>query len=372
MTEIMLSLIRSTLSGEEYNIPKECDIDALLSLSKRHDLAHIVAHALEKRALLPKNELGEALKKQKLLAVFRRNTLDITEGQVCALFDEAKIDYIPLKGAVLKHFYPEEWMRTSCDIDILIKPDEREHAISLLTDKLGFKQESNGERDCSLISKKGANLELHFSILSDDEKRDSVLSRVWNYAIPSGCGTSRYFLKHEFFVFYHISHMQTHFLEGGCGVRPFIDLWLYGKSTNYSEDKVKSLLKESESLAFYKGIKELCDVWFNRAEHTELTRLLEEYTVSGGVYGTRENLGATGKHKKGNFFKYVFSRIFMPREKLRLVYPKIDKYPILIPFYQIKRWLRLFDKSTYNSAKSEIVGNKNAKNTDYLMKELGL
>lgn len=372
MTEIMLSLIRATLNGEEYDVPQECDITALISLAKRHDLAHIVAHALEKRALLPRNELGEEFKKQKLLAVFRRNNLDVTEGQICALLDEAKIDYIPLKGAVLKHFYPEEWMRTSCDIDILIKPNNRKKAILLLTEKLGFKQESDSERDCSLISKKGVNLELHFSIISGDEKRDSVLMRVWDFAIPSGGNTSRYFLKHEFFVFYHISHMQTHFLEGGCGVRPFIDLWLYGKFTDYSEDNVKLLLKESESLEFYKGIKALCNVWFNRAEHTELTRLLEEYTISGGVYGTRKNLGATGKHKKGNFFKYVISRIFMPREKLRLVYPKIDKYPILIPFYQVKRWFRLFDKSTYNSAKSEIVGNKNASNTDYLMKELGL
>lgn len=371
MTEIMISLIRSTLNGEEYDIPGECDIASLFMLAKKHDLAHIVAQALEKRGLLPNDALGEAYKKQKLLAVYRRSTLDITEERVCALFDKAKIPYIPLKGAVLKHLYPEEWMRTSCDTDILIPPEEREKAIELLTGS-GFRQESNGERDCSLIAPNGTNLELHFSVLCDDKKRNSVLERVWDFARPSGGGTERYILTHEFFVFYHISHMQTHFMDGGCGVRPFIDLRLYSESANYSEEKLSSLLSECGSLEFYKGIKALCDVWFNSAEHTKVTKLLEEYIISGGVYGTRENLGATGKHKKGNFFRYIVSRIFMPREKLRLVYPKIDKYPILIPFYQVRRWFRLFDKSTYNSAKSEISGNKNASDTDYLMKELGL
>ncbi|MBO4954226.1 MAG: nucleotidyltransferase family protein, partial [Clostridia bacterium] len=36
------------------------------------------------------------------------------------------IDFMPLKGAVIRQYYPEPWMRTSCDIDIHVKKDRLE------------------------------------------------------------------------------------------------------------------------------------------------------------------------------------------------------------------------------------------------------
>lgn len=366
--ELFISVINSEVFKREIPFPDELnkeDIDALYAISKKHDLAHIVASFLEKR-----NIITDGFTRQKLLAVYRREQLDLIEERVCRLFDGEGIDHIALKGAVMKGLYPEKWMRTSSDVDILIRPDDRERAISLITENLAFTVDTDAERDCSLISKSGMNLELHFGITCNDAKLDTVLSRVWEFAIPEN--EHKFTLKDEFFIFYHIAHMQLHFSEGGCGVRPFIDLWLYKDKLEKCENAVTELLSMTESVDFYKGVKALCGVWFNNAEHGELTKLIEAYIISGGVYGTRENLGATGRHKSGNRFKYILNRIFMPKEKLRLVYPKIDKYPLLIPYYQLKRWMSLLDKEKRVSARNELSGGKNSESADKMLRYLGL
>ncbi len=372
--DLFFSIIRSEVFGETAEIPdslSEENLNVLYKLSKKHDLAHIVASALEKHNLLAYG-IGREFTKQKLLAVYRREQLDFEEARICKLFEENGIDHIPLKGAIIKTLYPESWMRTSSDIDILVKPQDRKKAVSLITEKLGFRQDTDAERDCSLISKNNVNLELHFAITSNEKKLNTVLERVWDFAYASDNGGYKHLLKDEFFIAYHIAHMQIHFIEGGCGVRPFIDLLLYTRSANGCEKEILALLDECGSADFYRGIKSLCEVWFCDAEHTQLTESMERFILSGGVYGTRENLGATGKHKEGSFAKYVATRIFMPKEKLRLLYPKIDKYPILIPYYQVKRWFKFFDKDVRTSAKNELAGNKNASYTDEMLKELGL
>lgn len=367
---ILTDIIASYISGKEYTLPENADISVLYAVSKSHDLAHLLAAALEKYGITAPSETKDELKKQKLLAVYRREQLDYEEERICNALQKVQIAHIPLKGAVIKRFYPEKWMRTSCDIDILIHPEDKAVAISQLCEQLGYVQKSDSARECSLVSKSGVNLELHFSLEFENEKTNSVLSRVWNYAIANdGCS---YTLSNDFFVFYHIAHMLVHFTEGGCGIRPFIDLWLFKKANDTDENALLTLLKESESFTFYKSVCALCDVWFNGKAHTELTAMLEEYVVTGGVYGSRKNLGSTSIHKKGGFFKYLVSRIFMPKEKLRLVYPKIDKYPILIPYYWVKRWFTLFNKNKFKAAKSELAGNKKAKSTDELFCLLGL
>lgn len=57
---------------------------------------------------------------------------------ICSIFDKIKIAYIPLKGAVIRPYYPYDSMRTSCDIDILIHEEDLELAIKNLIEK-GYK-----------------------------------------------------------------------------------------------------------------------------------------------------------------------------------------------------------------------------------------
>lgn len=366
INELFISIVRNEVFGSanmEFDFSDGMILESLYAISNKHDMAHIVADFLEKRGIT-----SPKFAKQKLLAVYRREQLDYEESSVAKLFEEEKIDYILLKGAELKKRYPLPFMRTSSDVDILIRPENRESAIAFLKEKRGYVLDTEAERDCSFLSKSGMNIELHFGITCDDKKLDRVLSRAWDLAASQG--GHKYIFCDEFFVFYHVAHMQTHFCEGGCGVRSFVDLALLRDIVNI--DKLYPLLDEAENRSFFEGVYALSNAWFGNSEHNDLTRSIAEYVLKGGVYGTRSNLGATGRHKNGSYFGYIKNRIFMPTSKLKLVYPKIEKHPVLIPYYQVKRWFSLLDKDKRNSARNELKGDKGHNEVDIMLTELGL
>jgi len=373
--EIMFGLLcESFPNAMQREIPKSIEPDEiakLYELSVSHDIAHLIAVALEKHELLPDDDIGAAFRKQKMLAIFRREQIDFEEARICELFEKKEIAYIPLKGAIIKKFYPQPWMRTSCDIDILIHPQQIDLAIAALTEEYGYVHTGYNNRDHSLLSKSGVNLELHYYLISNDERLNPLLLRAWDYA-SSEKGGYRYKFSDEYFLFHTIAHAQYHFMEGGCGARCLIDLWLIGQDLKFDEGRLYELLDECGSVGFYKGLLELIGVWFEGKPHSELTLMLEDYILNGGMFGSRFNQGSSGEHKGGNWLKYIYSRIFFPREKLERIYPKLKDRGWLLPYYQVKRWFNLFKRENRKGVISELKGRSQRATTEKMMEELGI
>ncbi len=373
--EIMQGLLCDMFpTTKQRELPNEIHpeiLKKLYELSAKHDIAHLIAAALEKRGLLHDDEIGKAFKKQKMLAIFRREQINFEEERVCGILESEQIEFIPLKGAIIKKYYPEQWMRTSCDIDILIHPEQSEAAIKALTEKCGYIHKSSNNRDHCLVSKSGVTLELHYYLISTDERLNPLLLKAWDYAFPENNGY-RFNLTNEYFIFHTVAHAQYHFMEGGCGARCIIDLWLLLQNMEYNQEKLKALLDECGSFGFFNGLKSLSRVWLEGDKHSELTLMLEEYILNGGMFGSRFNQGSSGDHKNGNLFKYLLSRIFFSREVLERIYPNLKKYPILFPFYQVKRWFNLFKRDNRNGVISELKGRSQKDITAKMMEELGI
>ena len=121
-----IALIKDVVIGgglpEDFEI---CDLKELYKLSKLQDMTHIIAFGLQKHNLIDQNSdlWKKGYKKQYSLAQYRVSNLEYEYKRVCNVLEEAGIDYLPLKGAVIRPLYPEPWMRVSCDIDILVHQD---------------------------------------------------------------------------------------------------------------------------------------------------------------------------------------------------------------------------------------------------------
>ena len=149
----------------------------------------------------------------------------------------------------------------------------------------------------------------------------------------------------EFFLFHHIAHMSYHFVAGGCGIKPFLDLWLLCKNGYCKEEKITPLLRRCGLISFYLSVSDLTDVWLEGKEHTELTRQMEAYILSGGVYGNSENSNAAGAARKKGRFRYLWSVAFPPYRTMRVIYPSLRKHKILLPFCNIHRFFsKLFGR----------------------------
>lgn len=360
IVETMMQSIRRAVCGATVEWPSEPfpeeALGALYRLSDLHDLAHVVGHALEEDGRLsPSGEAAEQFRRKTFLSVYRYQQLQYTYERICRVLDAVEIDYIPLKGALIRAYYPEPWMRTSCDIDILVHESDAEEAAARLADAIGVVRPLEREyHDISLFLEGNIHLELHFSLSEHMERMDRVLERVWDYATPAAEGTHRYVLENAFFLFHQVAHCAYHFANGGCGVRPLIDWWLLRRGMTCDEAALSALLEEADLAPFAVAMERLSGVWFSGDAHDELTRDMEAYLLGAGVYGSFANSVALANRHHSGRFAYFMHRVFMPYRNLKAVYPVLERYPVLYPFCTVCRWGRLLFGKARKKAVLEI------------------
>ncbi len=360
--KVFFALISFDLNGTD--IPNDLKnlitpeiLPILLDLSKRHDLAHIVGDALDKNGLLPDDaEIKKHFLRERDLAVYRYIQQQYDLEQICMLLENSKIQFIPLKGCVFRSLYPEPWMRTSCDIDILVKKDDLKTALDLLSDKLGFvakKQPSINE--WSMFTPGGVHVELHYDLTEGEKYGKEILTDIWQYTIPIREGSYHLLLTDTVFYFYHIAHMVKHFENGGCGIRPFLDLWIFQSKVTLNQNDKKQLLELGNLLKFSQASEKLVGSWFESKQENHLSSQIEEYIFSGGSFGKKSNRIGMQQAKNGTRAKYFLSRIFISNKKLKIKYPILQKHPFLTPFYHIVRWSKpIWDKKVRNKSLDEL------------------
>lgn len=359
--KVFFALIRFEIKGEDLcedvkNLITPEMLPALFNLSKRQDLAHLIGDALDKNGLLPDGtEERKRFLQERNMALYRYEQIQYEFEQICAALKKAKIPFIPLKGSVIRQYYPEPWMRTSCDIDILVKEETLESVAKLLCDELDYtanKQRSVNE--LSVYSPSGVHVELHYDLTEGDKYGKDVLSNIGEYLQPAQGEQCCLELTDTAFYFYHIAHMVKHFENGGCGVRPFLDLWLLNNHINFNTEERITLLCNGGFLKFAEASEVLSSIWFDDEQEDELSLDFAEYVLTGGVYGTMQNRVAVKTNTKQGKFRYLCSRIFLPYRELKFKYPRLQKWPILFPFYQVKRWFRLLKKDSRERSVREL------------------
>lgn len=379
--KILFGLLRFEICGtpiteEVKNAVNKESLTMLYKLSKMHDIAHLIADALHKNGLhTVDKEAYDLFNRQHQLAVYRHEQIDYEYKRICGTLEQANIPFMPLKGSIIKEYYPEPWMRTSSDIDILVHPEHLGKAESVLKKELHYERTGEYTHDISLSSEGGVHIEVHYTLIEERYYKLSarVLSGVWNFATPIKDCSSWYAMTNEMFYFYHIAHMAKHFGHGGgCGIRSIIDVYLLRKKWSFDEEKLAELMQKGNLTTFVATAEKLADCWFENAPYDELTKDTEDYLLRGGVYGTFENHVTAQADKKGKR-GYVFSRIFEPYGVMVSKYPKLIKHKWLYPFYQVKRWCKyIFKKSTREHAKKEMTAIAEAKTVPDLLKRLEL
>ena len=367
--QILFALLRSAIRGtkltkserESYSSDMLQD---LLKMSAKHDVIHLLALGLKQNELI--SEDNAEIEKYILKAVYRYERLHYEYDILSDALEKAQIPFLPLKGSVLRQYYPELWMRTSCDIDVLVHQNDLETAIAYLSKNHNYVEKERATHDVSLFTQIGVHVELHFDLVEEGRAKSAidVLKHVWeNVSIHKGY-KYWYDMTDEYFYFYHIAHMAKHFETGGCGIRPFIDLWILDHMDDVDIVTRDALLSQGSLLKFTTVARELSEVWFGDKEADELTLQMQEFILHGGVYGSTDNRVAIQQKKQGGRFGYVLSRVFVPYAKLKRYYPVLEKHPWLMPIMQIRRWFMLLNPDVARMAKKEMAVNKKIERTE--------
>jgi hypothetical protein len=305
--ETFIALLRSavTCTNEEIDLA-DINYEALFSLAKFHDLAHIVYAELNKRIEHWEGDIYRKFRQQYDMAVYRCIKRDLAIEQLQVALENARIPFVLLKGTYLMKLYPETWMRTSSDVDILVKKEEHHKAADTLQ-KDGFIKIAETAHDFSFSSPDKYHIELHYSLIEDDKlpSASKVLEKVWDNANHNE-NHSEEMLNDEMFYFYHLAHMAKHFKDGGCGIRSFIDLWLLNHNIPYDVQKRIEYLTDGGLLAFAKQSESLSEKWFSNDKGDVESPEFEDYIISGGVYGTAEHNVIVRKNRQIIAWFFIF------------------------------------------------------------------
>lgn len=363
--QLMFSLLRIALFQSKPEFEKEQlstqALEEIYKLSKAHDIAHLVALGISKAGLLDNsNEWHVRFQREQIMAVYRYEQLNYDFENLCNALEKAQVPFVPLKGSVIRKFYPEPWMRTSGDVDILVHEQDLERASQFLVENLNYKSEKKTSHDILMFTPAGKEIELHYGLVEEGRAKSAsdILKKVWKDVKLKQGYKYWYEMSDEMFYFYHVAHMAKHFEVGGCGIRSLIDLYILD-NIEYNPESRDTLLDKGEMLTFANAARTLSSIWFDCKPMDEISSQMQNFIVRGGVYGGLENFVAVEQSKKGSKAKYVLSRIFVPYDTIKNQYLILQKYPWLTPFYQVKRWCRiLFCGGTKRSA-NEIKANEN-------------
>ena len=355
MYKLLLSVLKDELRGTETRADNMTEETAseLLELAARYDVAHLAADVLLR---FYKGSFGKDFTDQCVeltgMAQYRYVHQKKVLSDIGTLFEKAGIAYIPLKGAVLGELYPYPWMRTCADIDILVAPDDRTRAEELILSLNRARHSFTGSHDVAFRLPNKVKLELHYTLMEKNRvnRASDVLDKVWEHSAgDSMCKR----MDDAMLYCYHIAHMAKHFENGGCGIRPFIDLWLLNHSAKADIPGRERLLEEAELSLFAQKASSVAEKWFSDAPVTDV-ELIERYIFEGGMFGTLKKKTAVSRKKSGGRIKYIGSRMIVPYDYLKTLYPSLEKRRYLTPAYEVVRWFRFTDPKSRAHTVSEL------------------
>lgn len=373
----LIMIIRCIACG--FTLPDDFSVtvpNEVYQLAKSHDIAHFLGYAVDKRKILITDEdLRKAFRLQYLQAKRRVIILENEIKNIKEAFEAEGIDFVPLKGSVVRKLFPAEWMRVSGDIDILVRADELERAEQVLIEKLDYRVTNKGVHHNHVMAPSGFHIDLHFTLTEREGQAKTVLEDVWDKCSVLDGKKREYQMEDDMFYLFHIFHTATHFQLGGCGIRPILDTWLLNHIIEFDQEKRRALLQQAGLLQFAETMESVAEAWFSGTEAVGI-KDIENYVFNGGLYGGKQKIAAA-QAQYSSRLEYLIKRAFPPIKTMKLVgYPIVEKWKVLLPFCWIHRLIRGFVQGKgklvpYELQKTKEVSGCSAEISEFFMK-LGL
>lgn len=344
----IITLIKSAITGESLTLPEDFEFDRLFTYAKQNELSGILYYGALNCKVDASLECMQSLFMDtcRLLMISERQLFEIE--RVFKAFSENGIDFMPLKGSIMKHLYPRTDMRVMGDADILIKPEQYEKIKSVVAG-LNFTEEC--ESDHELIWKKPELfLELHKRLIpSYNKDYYSYYGDGWRLARVVNDIPHRFQMSDNDQMIYLFTHFAKHYRDSGIGIRHLVDLYVFRKAKpELDEEYIKTELKKLQLYEFYCNILDTIDYLFYDREATEKAKLITDFIFKSGIYGNKEfhvvsqaikHSKATGSAKTAKF-KHLFDIVFLSYPYMKRLYPILQKLPILLPIMWVVRIFR--------------------------------
>ena len=333
------------------------DLKQLLNIARKHSVASMVCTALEKTKVfeMAEENIRKGWIEAKVKAIRREMLLDAQREILLREMENAGIWYMPLKGIVLKEWYPRMGMREMADNDILIDSNKRKEVKEIfLRHNYEIQYYNEGNHDI-YIKAPFYNFEMHVSLFHKGvgelyQKYANVKEKL----IPVKGKKYQYSFTPEDFYIFVIAHAYKHYTDSGIGVRAISDIYIINKKIGDTINKeyVKKELLKLGINKYEEKSRKLAEKVFNLEYPCGKNLLTNEeeqmlqYYLGAGTFGTMDYFMDNHLHKiQGNpeevkgftKIKYCLKRLFPDMNFCRDSYPFVYRHQWIYPFFCVWR-----------------------------------
>lgn len=380
------------ISSHLNNIPPaptaDIDWEEIFTLSNIHNVCAITANQI---LLLDKEFQPEA----QILSKFRQQlgyTLIDSDGKEKALsylkslLSENEIEFILVKGVILKELYPIKELRTSSDIDVIVKNNDLEKLRNVLNENADCIITNDTEKEIS-FSYIEQNIEVHSTLDTDNTYFENIFDMCEKHGYE-------YKISNEDHLLYVLCHIIKHFSAFGAGIKMFMDIDVIIRNTDDIDyNKFIEKCRQINIETFAKASLALCHSWFDTPVATEidlnsdfkLKELFENEIISSGNFGySKRNVGdyyinkemnKNGKNNLSTKLKALITLFFPSTDYLKNHYRYSAKCPLLLPIAWLSRLLSaVFERNKQSKNTIRTILNSGAESEQYkqLLNELNV
>lgn len=341
----IILLLKSALTGRTFELPAGFDFEKAVKVARKHDVSVMLYYGAINCGISSETSIMQFLFSTVCQNIMLNEQQMYEIKRIYNIYEDSAIDYLPLKGSILKELYPKPEMRAMGDADILIK-SEQYCKIKEVMLVLGYSAGDESEHELKWHSD-SLYLELHKNIISPNNKDYFIhWESPWNMAIKSDEIGHRYKLSDEDTFIHLVTHLAIHYRAGGIGIKHITDIWIYLNSKpDIDIQYIERELAKLKLLDFYRCVNSMINVWFEESESNEITEFMTGFIFSSGAFGTYERNALaravkttkkTGSSKKARI-KELWKIVFLPYRNMCSKYPILKKMPVLLPFMWIVR-----------------------------------
>lgn len=369
-TDVLLSLVRVALrpnSDQTVDLSSECDPQKLAAMIVRQSLVTMVYPVILRQTEDCWTAIKESLRPVYDHAIHKGL---VQEYEFQSLLDDMEkdgIDCLPMKGWIMRNYYPDPLMRSMGDLDVLIKDmDSPKMQEWMETRKYDLENNTHPVHDeyqklpYAFVELHRKLIDVNYMLKIQVEWGEQLLKQIWHKRnLVRGSGHI-YSLQDEDFYIYHLLHFYKHFMYAGSGIRPLVDIYIFLKKKEKSLDRVylQRQLKILKLSTFAEKMEQLAVACFDRQAlqhgmNVEDIRRVTGYLTGTSTYGDEVTfkLASVVRQGTGSFKRDILSsrikKCFPPRQILQERYPKLQNYPWMLPFYWILRAVRIIFLERY-------------------------
>jgi hypothetical protein len=352
----LLHLLGAYLRNEKPEIWPEINWDSLIELAYSHNLVGTLGYMADSYPICPEPRKVAQLRQFYLTTLMGFANRGALAEEFSQTLEDNDIDHVLMKGFILRNLFPVPELRTYGDIDLVIRPEDREKSHTLMKE-LGFQIKTDWEPVYG-YTKENEFYEIHTELLETDvsPKVDcrAYFRGLWDHVVPMG--EHRYQFEPEYHFLYMIAHIAKHVAGSGAGIRMYLDVaaFILHYGENLDWEKVTGELESLGLRSFANGVFTMVQQYLGIRSPVALTPVVEaviadfaELTMKGGIFGRNGQDGGTvslreESRRNGDLSRTrtIAKRLFPSAQTIQTRYTYLQDKPWLLPAAWVHRLIK--------------------------------